>query len=139
MSEIKAHRMEIGLDWGGSQVVAASTEGFELYTYDAQPNSVGGVKVGARKAGTTGVGANAQDFDVVKGGETVTVPGSEFSASELTKYHVFYRSTAGGVEGTQTKSSSLDWDRLRLGAAVSTLDSTTGDDSVSTSTDTDLR
>lgn len=117
-------RMDRIADFGGQAVITATTAGYELYSYDSS-TAAGGVKVGARKAGTTGVGANATDFDLRKGGETITVPGSEFSANENTKYHVFYARGAAGVDGTQTKSTALDWDRISLGAKTATLDGST--------------
>lgn len=100
----------------GQQVV--EIDPWELYTYDPDTSVKNGVKVGARAQSSTGVGDNAEDFDVMKGGERVTVPGSEVDADGSTDYWVYWRKGDATITIVPVSGNTLadvyDWDRIFL-------------------------
>lgn len=87
---------------------------FELYTYDSDPDNPGGVKIGATRI--NGSPGAPEDFDVQKGGETVTIPGSEVGVDPLADYWLTYRkgdaTIAAHLVAATARDDLLDWDLI---------------------------
>lgn len=112
---------------GGQVKVQHSGEEYELYTYDPDTSSSGGVCVGVRDADSTGVGSNAGDFTLRVGAEDVTVTGGEnCGLDENTKYHVGWDRENSNLITSTNRQDSLGRDITHLGSTVSTVDLSTG-------------
>lgn len=118
----------------GQQIIAV--DDWELYTYDPDTSVKNGVKVGAREVGS-GIGSNASDFRLRKGGETLTVPGSEVDADGTTDYWVYWERGASTITIVPVSGNDLadvyDWNRIFLAgdnadlSFTSAFDDDTGD------------
>lgn len=97
-------------------------DAWELYSYDLDTatDNGGTVKLGARaqSSPSPGTGSFAADFDARKGGETVTIPGSEIDATQLTDYWVFWVRGDATISAVPVVGNSIedvyDWDVIFL-------------------------
>lgn len=112
--------MKLSRKLSAQQVV--EIDDWELYSYDVDTGTDNGgtVKLGARAqdSPSPGIGGNAADFDAMKGGERVTIPGSEIDATHLTDYWVFWVRGDATISALPVVGNTLedvyDWDVIFL-------------------------